>query len=301
MKIRFWGVRGSIATPGQRTMQYGGNTSCVSVELSDGRVVIFDAGTGIRECGNDLLGRGGSVDVSLFISHTHWDHIQGFPFFVPSYIPGNRIRICGPSSDVEPLGIQGIMEMQTKYEFFPVKIAELGAKLDYIETREGPLTVDGFTVEACRLNHPVPCFAYRLRDGERSYVYGGDHEPFRNLYRDDAAVDEMDEEMLAELDEDATRQNEKIADFLRDADVVSWDSTYTHEEYEAGKHGWGHSWYAINLDLAARAGVKRLICTHHDPQSTDEVLAAREAEWTARAAEQSIELALAREGMEVEV
>ena len=113
MKIRYWGVRGSIAVPGKETIEYGGNTSCVSVE-ADGRTLIFDAGTGIRLCGNYLLSRGGRIEASVFISHTHWDHIQGFPFFVPSYIPGNRLTLHGPPADIQNLSRKHSMERETK-------------------------------------------------------------------------------------------------------------------------------------------------------------------------------------------
>jgi phosphoribosyl 1,2-cyclic phosphodiesterase len=302
MRIHFWGVRGSIPAPGPETAGYGGNTSCVSVELRDGRILIFDAGTGIRDCGQWLADRGGPVEATLLISHTHWDHIQGFPFFVPSFSPQNRLLVCGPSSDVRPLDIRGIMEMQTRYEFFPVKVDELAADIRYCSTTPGPLAIDGLEVTALRLNHPVPCFAYRLVADGVTYVYGGDHEPYRNVYRGDtSAAAEYDEEMLRDLDREVTERQATLTAFLAGADCVSWDSMYTREEYAAGKQGWGHSWYEANAALARDAGVGRMIFTHHDPASTDEILARREATWCQRAAEEEWDLLFAREGLELEL
>ncbi|MGD9200509.1 MAG: MBL fold metallo-hydrolase, partial [Chitinispirillia bacterium] len=136
MKIKFWGVRGSIPTPGKDTVVYGGNTSCTSVEIED-TILIFDAGTGIRICGNYLLSRGKSCTGTIFISHTHWDHIQGFPFFVPAYIPGNKFSIFGPPSDVQNQSLKQIMQLQTNYEYFPISLSQLGADIRYIDCKEG--------------------------------------------------------------------------------------------------------------------------------------------------------------------
>ncbi|MBN1256898.1 MAG: MBL fold metallo-hydrolase [Planctomycetes bacterium] len=301
MKVHFWGVRGSIPTPSKDTAIYGGNTSCVSVELDNGKIIIFDAGTGIREYGDLLMARGGPITAAIFISHTHWDHIQGFPFFVPSYMKGNSLNIHGPASAVHKMGIREIMEMQTRYEVFPVRIAELGSNLNYLDIADDSFSVDGLDLTVCRLNHPVPCFAYKIRENDKTYVYGGDHEPYQNIYRiDPQAAAEMDEDFLAELDQNVAQQNTQIAEFLRGADLVSWDSMYTREEYEE-KKGWGHSWYECNLELAATAEVKQMIFTHHAPSATDEILASREEIHTAAAAAKGLNLAFAREGMEIEL
>lgn len=301
MEILFWGVRGSIPSPGSRTIQYGGNTSSVSVTLDDGRLVLFDAGTGIRECGNWLMSRGGAISATICISHTHWDHIQGFPFFVPSYVAGNEFTVCGPPSDAQPMGIQRIMEMQTAYEFFPVKVGELGSRIAYLDVTGGRLDLDGLEIEACLLNHPVPCYAYRITSKGKTYVYGGDHEPYRNPLRDDAqAAAQAGPDRVRELDEEAQRQNDRIAAFLEGADMVSWDSTYTEVEY-ANRRGWGHSWYEANLDLAEKAGVGRMFFTHHDPSADDECLALREEIYGEIAEGRDLDVAFAREGMSVEL
>jgi phosphoribosyl 1,2-cyclic phosphodiesterase len=299
MKIRFWGVRGSIPVPGPGTTEFGGNTSCVSVEAG-GNVLIFDAGTGIRCCGDFLMQRGGPVEASIFITHTHWDHIQGFPFFVPAYLGGNRFTIYGPPSDVDAASIERIMAMQTRYEYFPVRIDELKAQIDYVDVREEALGVDGLSISVCRLNHPVTSLAYRLEYEGRVFVYGGDHEPFRNIYRDASGDSAMDEGMLEELDRDIGDQNQRIVNFCSGADAVRWDAQYTAEAY-ARHLGWGHSSHDAAFDLAVAAGVKHMLFCHHDPAARDSRIADLENEWRARAAEKGFRLDFAREGMEIDI
>lgn len=297
MNIKFWGVRGSIPTPGKNTVVYGGNTSCVSVEIDD-TILIFDAGTGIRECGNYLLSKGGNVNGAIFISHTHWDHIQGFPFFVPAYIPGNKFTMYGPPSDVQNQSLKQIMEFQTKYEYFPISLSQLGADIQYINCKEGMIDVEGFDVYTCRMNHPVACLAYKIVHQGKIFIYGGDHEPFQNIYRDSLEGKEMDEELLKELDINAEEQNKKIVEFCRDTDVVSWDGQYTDEEYQS-KKGWGHSFFSADIELAEKASIKHIILTHHEPINSDEKLAAYEKELKKTASEKGFSLDFAKEGMEI--
>ncbi len=299
MKIRFWGVRGSVPAPGADTVVYGGNTPCVSVEAGDS-VFIFDAGTGIRSCGLDLMSRKRPINGAIFISHTHWDHIQGFPFFAPSYKAGNAFLIYGPPSEVQKRSLRQIMELQTNHEYFPVSINQLQADLAYVDCKESKIHTAQFEIEVCRLNHPVMCLAYKLRHEGRTFVYGGDHEPFRNVYRDAEDCGDMDEDVLAALDQDASEQNARITGFLRGADLVTWDAQYTAEQY-ASKRGWGHSWYEADLTLAEQSGLSRLVLTHHDPMSTDAVLAAREEDYRARAKQKGIDLLLAKEGMTLDL
>ncbi len=299
MKIRFWGVRGSIPTPGKDTVVFGGNTSCVSVEFGD-NVIIFDAGTGIRLCGNYLMSLGGKVEAAVMISHTHWDHIQGFPFFVPSYIPGNKFMIYGPPSEVKKRSLRQIMEIQASHEYFPVSTNQLAADIAHVDCRERKIITGDFEIETCRLNHPVMSLAYKLTHDGVCMVYGGDHEPFRNLYRDADGSDDMDEEVLQTLDNDAAEQNARIVEFLRGADIVTWDAQYTHEEYQT-KKGWGHSWYEADLELAKKAGVKHLVMTHHDPASTDDVLRQREEKYREQGAAMGVRVDFSREGMVVEI
>lgn len=299
MIVRFWGVRGSIPTPGPTTVVYGGNTACVSVEAGD-RTLIFDAGSGIRPCGNYLLGKGGPVNARIFISHTHWDHIQGFPFFVPAYLPGNAIDLYGPPSAVRDKSLEAIMEMQSSYEYFPVHISQLAARIRYFDCREGPLDIPGLEMHACLLNHPVTCLAYKIVHNGKTFVYGGDHEPFSNIYRDADGGGALDEDMLRELDANAEEQNQKVVDFCRDADLVSWDAQYSDQEYPE-KKGWGHGSYGAGLELAARAGVKRICLNHHDPMSDDQKLARAEEQCKALAEGRGVELDFAREGLVIDL
>ncbi|MBF0433648.1 MAG: MBL fold metallo-hydrolase [Fibrobacteria bacterium] len=299
MKIKFWGVRGSIPVPGDATSKYGGNTSCVSVEVDD-TILVFDAGTGIRDCGNYLMSQQKSIKGKLLISHTHWDHIQGFPFFVPAYIPGNEFSMYGPPSDVQNRSLKQIMELQTNYEYFPIRISQLGATLEYIDCREGKIDVNGFEVHTCRMNHPVACLAYKLIHNGKTFVYGGDHEPYRNVYRDSENSEGMEEEFLQELDEDANEQNKKILNFCQGADVVSWDSQYTEEEYLT-KIGWGHSSMETNIKLAEEAGIKHMVFSHHEPMNDDVRLTELEAKFKKIAKEKGFALDFSKEGMEIEI
>ena len=297
MKIRYWGVRGSVPVPGKETLIYGGNTACVSVETGDA-FLIFDAGTGVRECGNFLLSRGGSLKATFFISHTHWDHIQGFPFFVPAYLPGNSFDLYGPPSEIQDLPLKKIMALQASYEYFPVHQDQLAADIRYFDCRAAPFQVEGVEVQTCRLNHPVTSLAYKITHQGKTFVYGGDHEPFSNIYRNADQADDLDEEMLAELDDVAAEQNERIVGFCQGADLVSWDGQYSDDDYLTHK-GWGHSYYSADLDLAKRAAIKHICLTHHDPAASDEKLTVAERELKAAAAEQGFELHLAKEGMDI--
>lgn len=300
MKVKFFGVRGSIPTPGSKSVVYGGNTSCILVETESAGDFVFDAGTGIRECGNYLLSKGGPLNLRVVISHTHWDHIQGFPFFVPSYIPGNKLLIYGPPSDVQNLSIKEIMSMQTNYEYFPVRVSQLGAEIDYVNCQEGVLDSDDkFSLQACKLNHPVSCYAYKLVCDGKTFIYGGDHEEYRNIYRDDKSS-ELDEEFLEELDHNVEEQNKKIIEFCSDADLISWDAQYTDEEYLT-KIGWGHSSYSADIRLAQKAGLKRIIFTHHDPMSEDDKLSSLEEKYKEVGKKNGIDVFFAKEGMELVV
>jgi ribonuclease BN (tRNA processing enzyme) len=206
----------------------------------------------------------------------------------------------GPPSDVQNLSLRKIMAFQTSHEYFPIRIDQFGASIDYVDCGEGKIKGDGFEVHTCRLNHPVTCLAYKVIHDGKTFVYGGDHEPFHNVYRDLDDAERLDEHQLAEKDREAAAKNGKIAEFCRNADLVSWDAQYSGEEYQS-KKGWGHSWYEYNLEFAGGAGIKHIVFTHHDPAKDDGRLGELEKHYAGMAAAKGFKLDFAREGMTVEI
>lgn len=274
MKVKFWGTRGSIATPGQDTVKYGGNTSCVEVSEGD-TLVIFDAGTGIRPLGIDLLKRanGGKIRGHLFISHFHLDHIQGFPFFTPVYVPGNSFTIYGCEGAGKKL--ENIFVGQMSPEYFPVTLKEMPAEMKFVQLTTRPVQVNGWTVHPTYVNHPGLALGYRVDAGKHKVAYVTDNEPFRYLLRQQGNLaplyDDLDGGHVT-----LEREDKNLMEFLRGVDVLVHDAQYTIEEYKA-KLSWGHSFYEFALELALQAGVKQLVLFHHDPlrpdRQLDEILA----------------------------
>jgi phosphoribosyl 1,2-cyclic phosphodiesterase len=259
MKIRFWGTRGSIATPGSSTMRYGGNTSCVELRTGP-HVIIFDAGTGIRELGNQILREFASrpVTIHVFISHTHWDHIQGFPFFLPAYEKKNTIHLYGPPGRDKSL--DKILTIQMDSDYFPVELGAMSADLHVHELRED-VTIDGLTVRHFYLNHPALCLSYRVSDGKTNVVYATDNEPYQGT------LFKHTQNPATALDF-PTYLDEKFVDFLSNADLLIGEAQYTSEEYEE-KRGWGHSALESVVRFAVQANVKKLALFHHDPLHDD--------------------------------
>lgn len=291
MQLRFWGTRGSIATPGPSTNVFGGNTSCVEVVTSGGQRFIFDCGTGARALGAHLMAHGPApLSASILLSHTHWDHIQGFPFFAPLFVPGNRFTVCGPHGANSTL--PEVLSGQMEYTYFPVELGQLGARIDYQDLSEGARDIDGVRVSTQFLNHPAVTLGYRIEADGVSLLYLCDHEPFwEKLWRSDAEPGKLDSIL-----HDGDRRH---AVFMQHADVVIHDAQYTPEEYPAKKN-WGHSTWSYVTQIAAAAGVKRLFLTHHDPAHDDTAL--REIEVQAMELASSCGSALrvscAREGFE---
>ncbi len=254
IKIKFWGVRGSIPAPGPETHRFGGNTSCVEVNIED-EILIFDAGTGIRKLGLDLLKRKKRpIVASVFISHTHWDHIQGFPFFVPAFIPGNMFQLYGGKTFSASL--EEALDGQMQHPNFPVMLKDLPSTLRFHNLNEGEsfaidlnpdVSNEPIHVTFDRLHHPNGVFCYRVDYKGKSVVYATDNEP---------GVPELDARLI------------KMA---RGADVLIMDCQYTPEEYPA-KKGWGHSTWLDGVKVAQRAQVKQLVMFHHDPERNDKDL-----------------------------
>ena len=295
MKLRFWGVRGSIPSPGPKTVRYGGNTTCLEVRTDEGDIIILDAGTGVFPASQSMLGEM-PLTAHLFISHTHWDHIQGLPFFIPIFVPGNTLRIHGAFDPITQKGIREVLGVQMEYSYFPVREAELKAQLEYINVMDHqPVQAGSATVTPVLMNHPVLNFGYRIDCDGKSVFFTGDHEPPVNIYAPEDSFYQQYEEMIAQ-------KNEQILDVIRGVDVLVADASYTPEEYTTGKVGWGHGTYDTAIAMARAAGARKLFCTHHEPTRTDDQLEAVFNEALARNPRQEgdPEFLLAQEGLEVE-
>ncbi len=267
MRVRFWGTRGSIATPGPGTNHFGGNTSCVEVTTANGDLLILDCGTGAHGLAAELMAQGKkAIDANILLGHTHWDHIQGFPFFSPAFVGGNSVAIHGPEGSRGSL--HDVLAGQMEFTYFPVELNQLPAAITYHELTEGIRTIGGARVATQFLNHPAMTVGYRIEADGVALVYLVDHEPFSDeLWRAGAAPGRI-ESILHERD----RQH---ANFMADADLVIHDAQYTPEEY-GPKKGWGHSTYDYVVQIAAAAGVHRVALTHHDPSHDDHFVAAIE-------------------------
>ncbi len=295
MKIKFWGVRGSIPVPGPTTAKYGGNTTCIEIRTDDNELIILDGGTGIFPLAQSLLGQM-PVTANVFVTHSHWDHIQGLPFFIPIFIPGNRLVLHGAYDPVSGRGVEQVMDVQLQYSFFPIREAEMKATIEYVKLAPGQVVqLRTATVTSVLLNHPVINFGYRIDANGKSVFFTGDHEPHYNIY--DPADNSFDE--YQELIEE---KEQSIIEVLRGVDVLIADSSYTMEEYPA-KKGWGHGYFDSSIDLAKKAGAKILYCTHHEPTRSDGALEQEFAKVMARHPHQigEPEYRLAREGEEVEI
>ncbi len=288
--IRFWGTRGSIPTPGRGTTLYGGNTSCVEVRADDGTVIILDCGTGARPLGLDLLSRGPTLPpMHILVTHTHWDHIQGFPFFPPAYLAGTRLSVYGARGLDRTL--EGSLSGQMQHTYFPVQLDELRADIGFEEVAEERFRVGPYRVTSQLINHTAATVAYRLHAGGVSIAYVTDHEPFwweRSGPRQPHRF--------------AHPGEERHLAFVEGTDVLIHDAQYADGEYPA-KRGWGHSTIEYAVDLAVRAGVKQLVLFHHDPLHSDRWIRTQLARARRRAAAQrsTLEIIAAAEGDQLEL
>lgn len=282
--VTFWGTRGSISTPGTSTEKYGGNTPCVSVR-HENTDIILDAGTGIRNLGLDLEqqaeGQNAELDLHLLLSHTHWDHIQGLPFFAPAYMNGAKLSICG-SPNKESF-LEAVLQGQMDVEYFPVGMNVLAADLSITEISGEKIQIDSVTIDwQEQVCHPGGSVRYRLNAAGKKVVYATDVE-----------LDKIFEE---------TRKNKVLAqeyrDFIRDADLLIADGQYTGEEYPY-RTGWGHSSIPVVVDVAYRQNVKQLAIFHHEPQHSDIMLDKLWSQYNPkyRSAKPSMNIFWAREGM----
>jgi phosphoribosyl 1,2-cyclic phosphodiesterase len=257
--MTFWGVRGTMPVSRVDAARYGGNTSCVSLSFPDGRLFIFDAGTGIKALSDALMAaKRTRLDAKILITHPHWDHINAIPFFVPFYVQGNQFEICGPAHG--DIGVRELVSEQMNGVFFPVTVHEFAASISYRDLTQGDFDIGGVKVRTMLLSHPGNCLGYRLEHGGRSFCYITDNELFP-----------PDSEFYC------AEYVERLADFVRAADVLITDCTYLDEEYPR-KTRWGHSTPSQVADLAERAQPKTLYLFHHDPDQSDAAVDAKLAQ-----------------------
>ncbi|MDR2784738.1 MAG: MBL fold metallo-hydrolase [Treponema sp.] len=307
LSARFWGVRGSIPCPGINTVIFGGNTSCIEIR-ADKRLIIIDMGTGIRPLGDWLIANDlneGSITADIFVTHTHWDHIMGFPVFSPMFIPANKFHIWGPVS-YEDETLMSILSQQMSYRYWPVRLHELAARIEYTTIHEASLDLGkGLKVITKYLNHPISCLGYRFEYQGKSIVTAYDFEPYRNIFPTGKDDPDYDEASAREGDATAQEENERILQFFENADVLIYDTHYTAMEYES-KKGWGHSTFEQAISSAREASVKKLICFHHDPNRTDSLLEKLENFYRDQirhdvsAGKRALDLFVAREGLTIE-
>lgn len=264
MIIKFWGTRGSIPTPGKATVKYGGNTPCVEARIDDENFIILDAGTGIRNLGDRIIESGRSVNTYILISHPHWDHIQGLPFFKPAFISGNDITIvCGVLHEIT---LEQLISDQMKEVYFPIQIKELKANLFFKSVKEEEFEIFGVNIKTIFLNHPRFAIGYKLTHKNKSITYISDNEPFDRYLSQ--TIRNVHPEIVNKFLEGGEEPNKRIYDFINSSDILIHDSMYTPEEY-LDRVGWGHSHYLFSLKAAAKGEVKNLILFHHDPSHDD--------------------------------
>jgi phosphoribosyl 1,2-cyclic phosphodiesterase len=263
-RLKFWGVRGSIPVPGPTTLHYGGNTTCVEIR-ADGEIFVMDAGTGIRSLGTSLEAEFGNdpIKISLLITHMHWDHIQGFPFFLPSYNDKNHVRIYG--YDGADAGLRDILVGQMAAPFFPVKLNDLPGKVIIKKLDKYDFTVGKVRVRAHPVNHPGVCVGYRLDTSSGSIAFIPDNEPYESFKLHSTKHHLLSPEQIRIR---AAEARGHLLEFLQGCEVLILDTQYTDEEYQA-HIGWGHGSLSTAVKLALDAGVPRLFLFHHDPSHND--------------------------------
>jgi phosphoribosyl 1,2-cyclic phosphodiesterase len=246
LSVRFWGVRGSLPTPGPGTLRVGGNTACVEVTTPTTRLIL-DAGSGLRALGDELVASGQHRETTLLLSHVHWDHVMGLPFFTPLYMPGAKIRFA---SGYHGKPLREFLHRQMSAPMFPVDLGQVPSQHEFVDLQAGTrVTFGDITVDTCLLNHPDPVYAFRLSHGDRSVVYATDTEHY-------ACVDP------------------RLRPLAQGADLLIYDAQYTPEEYAGqvgpARVGWGHSTFQAGIELCQAAGIPALALFHHDPRRSDE-------------------------------
>jgi phosphoribosyl 1,2-cyclic phosphodiesterase len=272
MLVRFWGVRGSTPTPQPENLRYGGNTSCVEVRIN-GHIYVFDCGTGFRNLGKQLQQEtnGTPLVAHIFLSHFHWDHIQGIPFFAPLYHNSGNSFFFHSSSRTR--GLQRTLEEQMSDPYFPVNMNEMAAHRKFYEMSEERLTFDDCVIQSMWLNHPQGCLGFRVETPEGVVVYATDNEPGDPVF------------------------DQKVRKLAEGADVLIYDAQYLPEEYAARKRGWGHSHWREAINVVMESGARELVLFHHDPDHSDDCIDSV----LAKAREYYPKVRAASEGMEIKL
>ncbi len=270
MLVRFWGVRGSTPTPQSENLRYGGNTSCVEVRVG-GHIYVFDCGTGFRNLGKQLMqeSNGAPLSAHIFLSHFHWDHIQGIPFFTPLY--GDEESSFFFHSSNRAHGLQRAIEEQMADPYFPVNMSEMAARRKFYDISESRVEFDQCVVQSTWLNHPQGCLGFRLETKDKVLVYATDNEPGHPIF------------------------DKNVRKLAEGADVLIYDAQYLPEEYEADKRGWGHSHWREAINIVMESGAKELVLFHHDPDHSDECIDAV----VTKAREYYPKVSAAAEGLEI--
>jgi phosphoribosyl 1,2-cyclic phosphodiesterase len=302
MRIKFWGVRGSIPCPGPDTFRYGGNTACLELQLDAiDRRIIIDAGSGIRELGNQLMGEhedGKSIHAEIFLTHTHWDHIMGFPFFAPIYLPSSQFTIYGPIT-YEKETLKEVLSGQWTYRYFPVRHEDLSSHVNYVHLKEGDYDLgQNLHLTTKYLNHPLLCLGYRFEYMGKTVCTAYDTEPFSNIFDCDPDDPGYDPGIIAQGAQAAADENQRVEHFISGADLLIYDTQYTEQEYCKDHKGWGHSPIEYAIALATRNHVKRLALFHHDIHRTDQQLDEL-ARQHCKSNGDGPEIFFAREGMQI--
>ena len=300
MQITFWGVRGSYPVPGAATVRYGGQTSCVEARSASGETVIVDAGTGMRALGNKLAAEAGGAPGTyhVLLSHVHWDHIQGLPFFSPAYIAGTRISVYALLTAANELDqvIGGI----TRHEFFPMALERVPASFDFHQVEPGvDFTIGAFRITPIALNHPFGSVGYRIDADGSSWAYVSDTAPFDQVLHKQHFLSGL--EPLSGEDRAAlAAMRTQLVDRLRGTDTAVYDTHFLPDEYARFPH-YGHSTPDQALDVCAEAGVKNLVLYHHAPAHSDEQMDQIAAAYDAKGAARGIRVLTSFEGMTIPI